>query len=54
MSLHAEVFALTPEDTVLVAREAFPKGNRYMRMRDELGTIYDDKALRPTPMAAVA
>lgn len=43
MSLHAEVFALTPEDTVLVARAAFPKGNRYMRMRDELGTIYDDK-----------
>ena len=43
MSLHPEVFALTPEDTVLVAQAAFPKGNRYMRMRDELGTLYDDQ-----------
>ena len=27
-----------------VARAAFPKGNAYMRMRDELGVLYEDAA----------
>ncbi len=40
MSLHAQIFYLIPEHTVEVARAAFPKGNPYMRMRDELGPIY--------------
>jgi len=31
-----------PEATVRVARAAFPKGNLYLRLRDELGTLYDD------------
>lgn len=31
-----------PEDTARVARQAFPKGNVYMRMRDELGPLYRD------------
>jgi hypothetical protein len=26
---------------VLVARAAFPKGNLYLSMRDELGTLFD-------------
>lgn len=32
-----------PELTEKIAREAFPKGNVYMRMRDELGEIYKDE-----------
>lgn len=32
-----------PEQTVRVARCAFPKGNKYMRLRDELGEIYTDE-----------
>ncbi len=31
-----------PEETARVARTAFPKGNLYLRIRDELGTIYED------------
>jgi transposase len=32
-----------PEDTREVAKKAFPKGNLYMTLRDEFGTIYTDK-----------
>ena len=32
-----------PEETVCVARAAFPKGNLYMTMRDEIGTLYTDQ-----------
>src|ERR687885_1520937 len=31
-----------PEETVRVARAAFPKGNRCMQMHDALGPIYSD------------
>lgn len=31
-----------PEETARVARATFPKGNMYMRLRDELGTLYED------------
>src|SRR5947209_1889843 len=34
------------EETTRVARAAFPKGNVYMQMRDELGRLYEDKAFR--------
>jgi transposase len=40
MSLRAPLFYQIPEQTVQVARAAFPKGNPYMRMRDALGPIY--------------
>jgi transposase len=40
MSLRAPLVYLIPEQTVEVARAAFPKGNPYMRMRDQLGPIY--------------
>jgi len=33
-----------PEETARVARAAYPKGNLYLRIRDELGTIYEDPA----------
>jgi transposase len=32
-----------PEETILIAQAAFPKGNTYMRMRDELGPIFADE-----------
>ncbi len=40
MSLQAPLFYQIPAQTAQVARAAFPKGNPYMRMRDELGPIY--------------
>jgi transposase len=42
MSLHPREIPQVPEATMRVARAAFPRGNVYMRMRDELGTIYED------------
>jgi transposase len=33
-----------PSETARVARAAFPKGNRYLRMADELGTLFTDDA----------
>lgn len=43
MSLHPQEIPPIPEETMRVARAAFPRGNVYMRMRDELGTIYEDQ-----------
>ncbi len=43
MSMHPQPIAPVPEDTARVARAAFPKGNLYMKMRDELGTICQDQ-----------
>jgi transposase len=39
MSLHASPCDVIPEQTIQVARAAFPKGNPSMRMRDALGPI---------------
>jgi len=44
MSLHARPFTAVPEETARVARAAFPQGNLYMRMRDEIGVMYEDEA----------
>ena len=43
MSIHPQPIDPVLEDTAHLARAAFPKGNLYMRMRDVLGTIYDDE-----------
>ena len=32
-----------PADTARVARAAFPHGNPYLRLRDELGSVFDDQ-----------
>ena len=40
MSLNPYSIDPVPQETARVARAAFPKGNRYMTMRDELGIIY--------------
>ena len=44
MSLRPEAIGPIPEETVRVARAAFPDGATAMRVRDELGTIYRDEA----------
>ena len=44
MSLRPDPVGPVPEETARVARAAFPKGNAYMRMRDELGVLYEDAA----------
>ncbi len=42
MSLRPEVSPAIPDETVRVARASFPKGGRTMRLRDELGAVFDD------------
>lgn len=32
-----------PKATARAARAAFPKGNRYIILRDELGTVFNDE-----------
>lgn len=51
MSLKPQPISPVPEETVRVARAAFPKGNLYLTLRDEIGTLYSDTdftALYPT------
>ena len=43
MSMHPQVLCPLPEETARVARAAYPKGNLSMRIRDELGTLYEDE-----------
>src|SRR3954451_24475451 len=42
MSLKPTPVGPVPELTAYVARAAFPKGNPYLRLRDELGVIFAD------------
>jgi transposase len=44
MSLQLQAIGLIPEETVRVARAAYPQGNVYMRIPDELGTLYQDES----------
>ena len=32
-----------PRETITVAKAAFPKGNIYLTLRDEIGTIFNDE-----------
>lgn len=43
MSMRPQEISQVPEETARVARAANPKGNVYMSMRDELGSIYEDQ-----------
>ena len=43
MSLHPEPIPPVPEETARVAHAAFPKGNIYLKIRDNLGSIYIDE-----------
>lgn len=42
MSLQVEIAFSVPPETARVAQAAFPRGNVYMSMRDELGVLYQD------------
>jgi transposase len=44
MTLHAQTDFSIPEETIRVARAAYPRGNHLLKMRDELGTIYQDQS----------
>src|SRR5690348_15404389 len=43
MSLQPQAIPPIPEETARVAHALFPSGNRYMHLRDEVGTIYTDE-----------
>src|ERR1700726_4023804 len=43
MSLRPQPVAPVPPNTAQIAHAAFPKGNVYMKMRDELGTFFTDE-----------
>jgi transposase len=43
MSLKPVDLTSIPEETARVAKAAFPKGNIYLKLRDELGALYQDK-----------
>jgi transposase len=43
MTLHVQTDFNIPEETVRVARAAYPHGNTLMNLRDALGTIYQDQ-----------
>jgi transposase len=43
MSLRPQSLEPVPEDTARVARAAFPKGNPYLTLRDQLGVIFQDE-----------
>lgn len=43
MSLQPQAIPPIPEETARVSRAIFPVGNRYMHLRDELGSIYTDE-----------
>ncbi|MDQ6602365.1 MAG: transposase, partial [Chloroflexota bacterium] len=44
MSLHPHTVDPIPEQTARIAHAAFRRGNPFMRMRDEVGTLFTDEA----------
>jgi transposase len=46
MSLQPRLIDEIPEETARVAKAAFPKGNVYLRLRDEIGTFFEDEQFR--------
>ncbi len=45
MSLQPQAISIIPEETARIAHCAFRKSNVCLRLRDELGTLYDDPLL---------
>ena len=43
MTLQPQTTFSIPDETARVAHAAYPKGNLYLKMRDALGTIYQDQ-----------
>jgi transposase len=46
MTLHIQNWETIPAETIRVAQAAFPKGNVYLKMRDELGVLYQDEQFK--------
>ena len=44
MSIHPQVIEPVPAETARIARLAFPNGSRFLTLRKELGTLYDEQA----------
>ena len=42
MSLHSQPSTPAPPQIRQIAQAAFPHGNRYLQLRDTLGTLYED------------
>ena len=47
MSLKPRPIQPVPDETARVARAAFPQGNVYLKLRDQLGTIFSDEDFAP-------
>jgi transposase len=47
MSLQPQPIGAVPEETARIAQRAFPKRNLCLRLRDELGTLYNDEMFAP-------
>lgn len=47
MSLQSQPLGPVPAETARVAHAAYPKENVYLRLRDHLGTIYEDSQFAP-------
>jgi transposase len=43
MSLKAELIGPIPQETARLAKAVFPKGSTFMKMRDELGALFQDE-----------
>src|SRR5437763_16930190 len=43
MSMYPQAIGPIPVETIRVARAAYPKGSLAMRLRDELGGLYQDE-----------
>ncbi len=47
MSLHPQIIPAIPQETIRVAYAAFPHGNIYLQLKDELGSVYEDESKWP-------
>jgi transposase len=47
MSLKLSPIPSVPPETARVARAAFPKGNLYLKLRDQFGTLVQDEDFVP-------
>lgn len=43
MSLKPEAIGPIPEETARLAKAVFPEGSTFIKMRDELGTLFQDE-----------
>jgi len=53
MSLKPEPIGPIPPETIRVAKAACPKGSTFIRMRDELGVLFQDEMSLPCFLTTV-